>query len=155
VTDQPGSTADERWAAWGEFRNTVPRAVAEAVPHVPWLLDELWALDLPVHEVTVRSLAWLFEIPLWRDGDLPFRVRPREVRANPALHREQYARAMRTDLSYPIHLTEWRGRLTVLDGIHRLLKADLLGVEHLPAMVLSSAQLDAICLQSPDLEEPV
>lgn len=143
-------TAAARWARWLEFHDTVPAVIADAVPQVPWLLKRLWSLDLPVRDVAVRSLAWLFDLPLWRDGDRPFCVRPSEVRADQVRHPEHHDRTMRTDLSYPIHLAKWRGRLTVLDGIHRLLKADILGVEHLPAMLLSTADLDAICLHPDD-----
>jgi hypothetical protein len=33
---------------------------------------------------------------------------------------------MAVDLDYPIHLVAYRGRLVVLDGVHRLLKAHFL-----------------------------
>jgi hypothetical protein len=37
----------------------------------------------------------------------------------------------------------------VLDGVHRLLKADLLGVKALPAMWLSPADLASVSLSPP------
>ncbi|WP_433476127.1 hypothetical protein ACQPZP_03240 [Spirillospora sp. CA-142024] len=52
---------------------------------------------------------------------------------------------MASDLGHPIHLVEHNGRLVVLDGFHRLLKADIEGRVEVEAMVLSPADLESIC----------
>lgn len=54
---------------------------------------------------------------------------------------------MASDLRYPIHLVEYRGRLVILDGFHRLLKAAMEGREEVDAMVLSEGDLKAVCSQ--------
>jgi hypothetical protein len=51
---------------------------------------------------------------------------------------------MASDLRYPIHLTRYNNRWTVLDGFHRLLKADLLGWTDIPAMKLSTEDFQNI-----------
>jgi hypothetical protein len=48
---------------------------------------------------------------------------------------------MRADLDFPIHLVAYRGRLVVLDGIHRLLKAHFLRRRWIEAKIATSAQL--------------
>ena len=52
---------------------------------------------------------------------------------------------MAADLGRPIHLVEHNGRLVVLDGVHRLLKAALEGRAAIDAMVLSQEDLESIC----------
>lgn len=56
---------------------------------------------------------------------------------------------MASDLRYPIHLAEHRGRLVILDGFHRLLKAVLEGRVEVEAMVLYDRDLKAISSSQP------
>jgi ParB-like chromosome segregation protein Spo0J len=44
---------------------------------------------------------------------------------------------MATDVAFPIHATKHDGRLVVLDGYHRLLKAILLGCAQVDVMDVS------------------
>jgi hypothetical protein len=137
----------ERWHA---DPSTIPPWVGEHVPLVQWRLDRLHALRLPVEQVSVAELEWLLDVPLWRDeSGLEFAVRPLEVRASPDRHPTQWRRTLACDLSRPIHVVEHRGRWTVLDGLHRLLKATVLGRETIPAARLSPEQLSAISVAPP------
>jgi hypothetical protein len=52
---------------------------------------------------------------------------------------------MASDLGHPIHLVEHHGRLVILDGFHRLLKAAIEGRTMIDAMVLSKHDLQSIC----------
>src|SRR5215217_3379536 len=105
----------------------MPPHVREAIPTVRWRRDELWSLALPIEPVAIAGLAWLFDLPIWKDAGQPWQVTPNQVRADPMRYVEHFRRAMICDLSYPIHLYKHNGRWTVLDGFHRLLKADLQG----------------------------
>jgi hypothetical protein len=145
-----GARAPITWERWQAFAATQPAAVVDAVPQLPWEIERLHALRLAVRPVAVADLAWLFDVPLWRDeAGRRFRVTPNEVRRHPDRHPTQHARTRAADLDLPIHLAEHRGRWSVLDGVHRLLKADMLGVEALPAMWLSPADLASVSLPAP------
>jgi len=74
-----------------------------------------------------------------------FQVSPRQVRDDPAGFPDHLRRVLACDLSHPIHLVEHNGRLVVLDGFHRLLKAALEGHAEIDAMELSAADLASIC----------
>ena len=50
---------------------------------------------------------------------------------------------LRSDLDYPIDLLA-RDQLVVLDGVHRLLKADVLGMRAIAARVLDASRLHEI-----------
>lgn len=64
--------------------------------------------------------------------------------ADPVRYAAHYERVMDCDLDYPIHLVEYRGRLVVLDGNHRLLKASFLRRRWVEAHVLTEADLESI-----------
>jgi hypothetical protein len=128
-----------------ELLAMMPEVIRETLPTVPWSLRELWRLELPVRPVAVEDLAWLFELPLWQMDGARFQVSPRQVRDEPARFPDQMRRVMASDLAYPVHLVEHRGRLVVLDGFHRLLKAAVEGRPEIDAMVLSEEDLEAIC----------
>jgi hypothetical protein len=93
----------------------------------------------------VQELAWLFDLPLWQLNGVRFQVSPRRVRDDPAGFPDHLRRVMASDLGRPIHLVEHNGRLVVLDGFHRLLKAALEGRAEIDAMVLSQEDLESIC----------
>jgi hypothetical protein len=71
------------------------------------------------------------------------------VAADPQLHAEQYARTMAADLRYPLDAVRRPdGRITVLDGVHRLLRAQLCGLGVVRVRVLDWDDLDEICVGS-------
>ena len=112
---------------------------------VPWNIQKLWGLEIPAQRVAVQDLAWLFELPLWQRDGVRFQVSPRQVRDDPAAFPDHLQRVMASDLGRPIHVVSYKGRLVVLDGFHRLLKAELEGRAEIDAMVLSQEDLASIC----------
>jgi hypothetical protein len=54
---------------------------------------------------------------------------------------------MNADLDFPIHLVAYRGRLVVLDGIHRLLKAHFLRRRWIEAKIATATQLQECATQ--------
>lgn len=131
--------------SWDELLAMTPQVIRETLPMVRWNIGKLWALRLPVRQVAVQELAWLFDLPLWQLNGMRFQVSPRWVRDDPAGFPDHLRRVMASDLGRPIHLVEHNGRLVVLDGFHRLLKAALEGRTEIDAMVLSREDLESIC----------
>jgi len=116
--------------------NIVPPSLATVLPNVMWSRDRLHRLVLPVVELPIADLRWQLDLPWWRVGHRHFAVSPNQVRSEPRNYAEQWRRVLDAELCFPIHLLE-RDRLTVLDGVHRLLKADVLGMSHASAHVVS------------------
>jgi hypothetical protein len=122
----------------------VPHALRAVLLDFRWELDRLLTLDLPVEEVAVRDLVWLLDLPFWReDGEL-FVLTPNQVRARPDVHVEQWARTLRADLDSPVHITERHGRWVIVDGVHRLLKATIVGRDTMPARRVPESVLPLI-----------
>ena len=121
----------------------VPPSLQAVLPNVTWDRSRLRALALPVHEVPLAELRWQLDLPWWRDGDRYFAVSPNEVRQAPDRYAMQWRRVLDADLDVPIDLLA-RDRLVVLDGVHRLLKADVLGMRAITACVLDATRLHEI-----------
>ncbi|HEY3502391.1 MAG TPA: hypothetical protein VGN37_06300 [Actinocatenispora sp.] len=109
-----------------------------------WDVEKLWALELPDTRLAVAELRWLLDLPMWAYGGAPFRVTPHQVAADPLRYAGQYARTMAADPRHPLHVTDRGGRLVVLDGMHRLLRAELAGRRDVAVRVVPGAALDAI-----------
>lgn len=113
----------------------VPPVLAAFLPNVQWSRERLHALSLPIVDVPIDELRWQLSLPWWRGPGGPFELTPDEVRRSPDRYAAQWTRTLAADLRYPIHLLQ-RDRLIVLDGVHRLLKADLSGATSIAACIL-------------------
>ncbi|HVX42481.1 MAG TPA: hypothetical protein VHC49_01275 [Mycobacteriales bacterium] len=92
-----------------------------------WDVRKLWSADLPVVAMPVAELEWVLEHPFWKDRAGRPTISGSDVAARPADHPEEYRRTMAADLSYPINVILLNDRWVVMDGLHRLLKARILG----------------------------
>lgn len=130
---------------WDELTPLLPQELRRWVlADVTWDPHKLWTIDLPTREVPVDELAWILDLPWWRDGDRYFSVRPVDVAADPSRHPAQHARTLAADLDYPLVGTMMEGRLVLLDGLHRLLKARLLGITAVSVRVLPAERIDEV-----------
>jgi hypothetical protein len=131
---------------WAELYERLPPDLKRYQLEMAWSCDKLWALDLPAEEVRVDELAWQLSLPWWRDGDRYFAIRPSDILKAPERYGDQFRRTLAADMGKPIHITLRHGRWFVLDGVHRLLKAVLVGAETVRAHKLSPEQLAQIAL---------
>ncbi|TDD16879.1 hypothetical protein E1218_28885 [Kribbella turkmenica] len=126
----------------------LPRELRDVILDFHWDQRLLWALELPVVEQPVAELAWQLELPFWALGGRPFQVTPLQVAADPGRYAEQYARTMATELRYPLDAVRRpEGHLTILDGVHRLLRAWLDGRESVRVRVLEWEAIDSIAVR--------
>lgn len=126
---------------WADIVKTRPNNVRAATLGTPWTRERLWKLDLPIRTIAVEYFEWILDLPMWRHDGVPFTLSPSEVLREPAAYSDHTGRIEAADLGIPIHITRWRGNLIVLDGLHRLAKAQSLGIPIVSAKVLpESAQ---------------
>lgn len=118
------------------------------------ILDYLWD-PVKLHALTglqevvvsVLTLAWHFELPFWMDDTRPFSVRPCDVAADRCRYAAQWKRTMAADLRFPLHgRIDAGGKIIILDGIHRLLKASLIGLPEITVQLLSASELKKIAV---------
>jgi hypothetical protein len=126
------------------LQELVPDLLRGVLCDFVWDFDKLRHLPLPVETATLDSLRWHLDLPYWRHDGQPFQVTPARVKADPARYEEQYQRAMATDLGYPLDLLFRNDQWVILDGVHRLLKADVLGLSNVRLRRLPTAMLPLI-----------
>ncbi len=115
-----------------------------------WDMVKLHSLHPPVRTLPVAELRWQLAWKVWSHYGAPFLVSPVEVRRDPRKYAVQYARVMAADLAYPLYVVRWGSRWTILDGVHRLLKAEILGWDTVEVYVLEPEQLAAIMVPPTD-----
>ena len=121
----------------------MPPVMQALLPKATWDRARLHELILPVTELPVAKLRWQLDLPWWRDGERRFVVTPNQVRLAPDRFAVHWRRTLDADLAFPIDLLQ-RERLIVLDGVHRLLKADILGMSTVAVHILDAARFAEI-----------
>jgi hypothetical protein len=111
------------------LRDQLPDVLRGVILDVHWDMGKLHALPgLPEMEIPVKELVWHLGLPFWAVNEVPFQVCPQDVLDAPDRYRDQWARTLATDLSFPLHArVDPEGKVIILDGIHRLLKTTVLG----------------------------
>ncbi|MCO8277971.1 hypothetical protein M1L60_46105 [Actinoplanes sp. TRM 88003] len=122
----------------------MPPVLNDVVLDFVWDQQKLWSLHLPVTQVSVAELEWHLDLPMWSLNGRPFVLTPKEVAQDPERFRDQYARTLAADTRFPLHLLVRPNRLTVLDGLHRLLKAGIEGRKTVLVKMVPPARLDDI-----------
>lgn len=103
---------------------------------------KLWALDLSVEEIDLKSLSNNLDIPyLEREGTDDWNLTPRELVKNFGKEVTHARKVNRAKLSFPIDICYFKGQWIILDGVHRYTKALMAGeatikVRRVPAVLL-------------------
>lgn len=109
--------------------SSIPAIIQEVGFDFHWSSHKVWALDLPVETMPIAELAWHFDTPFWdSEGTDEYNLRPRDVLAHPEKEPTHFSKIQNADLVYPIDIMENKGRWRILDGLHRLAKAHMLGI---------------------------
>lgn len=106
----------------------IPQIIKDVGFDFSWSEEKVWTLNVPVEEMDIQELLWHFAVPfLWEDGGV-YNLTPQKIIDNPEMHKAEYERTMKADLVHPIDIMQNKGRWLILDGLHRLMKADVLGM---------------------------
>ena len=94
----------------------------------PFWIDniKLWALDVPVEEIDIKELLWIFDFPFWEDSEDNLTITPNEVINDPDKYKLHAEKIKSADTSYPLDIMKnKKGAWLTLDGLHRLVKLAL------------------------------
>lgn len=122
----------------------IPKVILDVGFDFQWSEEKVWALDIPVEEMDIRELEWHFGLPFWNKGNGYYDLKPNEVLANPEMHKEEFDRTMKADLSHPLDIMFWKNRWLLLDGLHRLAKAKLLRLEKIKVRKIDAKYIPII-----------
>lgn len=106
----------------------LPKIIEDVGFDFNWDVKKVWKLDYPVEEIDIEELTWHFDIPFHWHGSQIYNLKSIEIINNPDKYKEEYERAMKSDLTYPIDIMWNKGRWLILDGLHRLMKAKILSL---------------------------
>jgi hypothetical protein len=110
------------------LNDVAPPELRDYVFDFVWDMDRLHAMRLPEKTLPVSTLAMHLLLPYWQLNGRPFQLTPQDVLDSPERYVEQYRRTWQADLRCPIVVCERREKPPmILDGVHRLLEAVLLG----------------------------
>ena len=103
---------------------------------------KLRELLLPIFDVAVEKLTWHFDMPVWeKDGTDDWNLTPKEViqkQEGTLTHQKKVEDA---DASYAIIVTEYKSKLVILDGVHRLVKVYSNGGKTIKAKIIPAEYL--------------
>ena len=148
--------AMEEWEIATALRGARRHPLHDAIPPElrPWLLDvvwdreRLWAIARPVSALPISALRWSYDLPWWRDSDdSSFCVTPRDVIERPGAHPAHDARVANAHVEDPLHVLHRHARWMVVEGMHRLVKADLDGESRVAVVPLGRSQLSQIAVR--------
>ncbi len=122
----------------------IPSSVLEYGFDFDYDEQDVWKLDYPTEEIPIKSLMWHLDIPFWNWDNLWYVLTPNDVINNKEKYQEQYNRIMNSDISYPIDVMENKGRLVILDGLHRLVKCKLLGMSKVKVRIIPRTEIPNI-----------
>ena len=109
-----------------------------------WDEKDVWKLDYPEQEISIEILEWHFDIPFWNWNNEWYVLKPLDVINNPIKYKSQYDRVMQSDITYPIDVMMNKDRLVILDGLHRLVKCKLLGMNKVKVRIIPRSEIPNI-----------
>lgn len=115
-----------------------------------WEEEKIWSLDLPIQEINVERLLWHLDVPYWEnDASNRWTVTPRDVMNQKAGTSREQAKTINADTSFPIDLFENKGKLFVLDGLHRLIKLLAEGESKIKVRIIPNDRFSEIASEYP------
>ena len=111
-------------------KKAVPKIIKKVGFDFHWNEEKVWALKIPVENINISKLEWHFEIPFLNTSKGFYDLTPNQVLNNPGKHKKEYKRTIKANLKHPIDIMPNKGKWLILDGLHRLMKAKLLGIKN-------------------------
>jgi len=123
-----------------------PETIRQFWYAIDWDVEYLWTLQLDVVDCPMHRLVWHLDVPVWPDEDgSPYAATPRAVLDAPHVHVREAARIASADVTYPLEVYELRGRLMILDGIHRLAQQHAAGTTVVRVRVVPESAVQHVC----------
>jgi hypothetical protein len=130
------------------MKKNLPEIIKKVGFDFSWDSKKVWKLNYPVEEMDIKELLWHFDIPFhWFDGGI-YNLKSKEIIENPEKYREEYDRTMKCDLSYPIDIMRNKGRWLILDGLHRLMKAKIMGLSKVKVRKIPRSEIKNISISN-------
>lgn len=114
----------------------IPKSVLEYGLPFDWDEEDVWKLNVEVSTISIDKLSWHFDIPFWDYEDNFYAITPNDVINDKDKYHEHYERIIASDINYPIDVIEYKGRLVILDGLHRLVHLKIEGIKDVKVRII-------------------
>ena len=122
----------------------IPESVLKYGLDFDWDEKDVWALDYPIEDMEIEMLEWHLSVPFWNWANAWYVISPNDVIKNREYYKEQYDRIVASDIAYPIDIMENKGRFVILDGLHRLVKCKILGMNKVKVRIIPRNEIKNI-----------
>ena len=122
----------------------IPESVLKYGFDFDWDEKDVWALDYPIEDMEIEMLEWHLSVPFWNWANAWYVISPNDVIKNREYYKEQYDRIVASDIAYPIDIMENKGRFVILDGLHRLVKCKILGMNKVKVRIIPRNEIKNI-----------
>lgn len=122
----------------------IPQIILDVGFDFDWDEKDVWKLDYPKEEMNISLIEWHFDIPFWDYNEKEYNLKPIDVINDKEKYKEEYDRIMKSDISYLIDIMENKGRYVILDGLHRLVKYKLLGLDKVLVRIIPRSEIENI-----------
>jgi len=101
----------------------------------------VWGLKIQVSTMLISTLDWQFDIPFWQHENKKYAITPNQVINDPKRYDDHYNRILQSHLEYPMEIVKNQtNKWEILDGLHRLVKAKILGFKKVKVRKISKTQ---------------
>ena len=116
-----------------------------------WEVKEIWKLEGKIETRKLKELEWHLDVPFWSSESgkgMTFDLKPRDVIENIRENNYHRKRIFDADDSYPLCVTNYKGKEIIIDGIHRLAKFKVKSVKNFEVKVISEITIQSIAISA-------
>ncbi len=115
-----------------------------------WEEEKIWALDIPVSDMSVSELEWHLDCPFWEsDEGERYTITPRQVLEKSEGTTKEQEKVEKADTTYPIDIYYNKDKWLILDGLHRLVKLYADGLKVVKVRIITEGKLPEILSDEP------
>jgi len=110
----------------------IPPELTDHILPFNWDVHLVWQQEADVTQRNLTEFEHLFDLPLWSSRPnmgMLFDIAPRTVMEFPERAPHQTQRIHEVRIEFPIDLIRYQGREWVLDGVHRIARLSLMGMD--------------------------
>lgn len=124
---------------------SIPSIIEQVGFDFSWDITKVWRLDEPVIIVPIETLIWHFDIPFWEsEGSDTYNLCVWQVLSTPDREPTHWSKILTASLEYPIDVMPNKGKLLILDGLHRLAKYYLQGTKEISIRIIPRSRIPEI-----------
>lgn len=128
----------------------IPPELANHILPFNWDVRLVWQQEAEVSQRLLLEFEYLLDLPLWSSRPkmgMLFDIAPRTVMAFPEKAPHQTQRIHEARIDFPIDLLRYQGREWVLDGVHRIARLSLMGVDTIRVRIHDEAAIPRITVK--------